>query len=107
MPKFSLDWSDGPTIQVARKQVFYLCRFHLPESYKEQTPLSETSKIEGHKMMGFYAEPVAGDRIFHAGHEWEVTRKLHWPTRRNSRDQKVVSHVQLKHISKMENTDEC
>lgn len=72
MPSFALAGHIKKAISVTRNQVFFQCRFRLPEEMKEQIPFSATRQIEADLSMGFYCDPVPGDEIIYAGLLWTM-----------------------------------
>lgn len=95
MPEFSLGFAKEKTVRVNRRQVFFICEFRLPDEVKEHIPFDETALIESDRLMGFYCVPANGDEINFMGHKWSVRTKAHWPSRRSSRDKKIIPIVKL------------
>lgn len=98
MPSFALGLLEKTVVTVARNQVFFNVCFRLPESVKEQVPFASTRQIESDLVMGFYCDPVPGDEIIYQGLLWRIASRRHWPTRRNSRDKKVVAALILEFV---------
>lgn len=95
MPKFALAGHTVQTVTVARNQVFFQCRFRLPEGVKEQSPFFETRQLEADTTMGFYCDPCPCDELIYAGFLWQVRSRRHWPTRRNTQDKKMIAALIL------------
>lgn len=98
MPEFLLEVGKTKKVRVSRNQVFFQCRFRLPEALKEKMPISQSAKVECNKVMGFYCDPVPGDQVCFAGYVWEVRSRIHHPTRRNTQDEKRVTSLELKFV---------
>lgn len=95
MTKFSLAGHTKAVVSVARNQVFFQCRFRLPDELKEQVPFADTRQVEADLTMGFYCDPSPGDELVYAGFLWRVRSRRHWPTRRSTQDKKVVAALIL------------
>jgi hypothetical protein len=102
MPSFALAGHTVKTVTVSRNQVFYQCWFRLPDDFKEQRPFIDTRQIEADLTMGFYCDPMPNDELIYQGLLWRVTSRRHWPTRRNSRDKKVVAALILEYLGEVE-----
>ena len=98
MPKFALGLTDKTIVSVARNQVFFQCRFRLPDDLKERVPFADTRQLESNMTMGFYCDPSPGDELVYAGFIWRIVNRRHWPSRRNTQDKKVVAALILEFI---------
>lgn len=98
MPSFALAGHDTQIVSIARKQVFFQCRFRLPDEIKEAMPFEDSRQIEADITMGFYCDPAPGDVVNYLGLRWGVVAREHWPTRRNTQDKKVVASLILEFI---------
>ena len=98
MPSFLINANKGTSVSVRRNQVFYACIFRLPEELKEKIPYSQLSPLECNLVMGFYSDPMIGDTLTYQGLTWQVLRRHYYPTRRNSRELKIIAELILELI---------
>ena len=98
MPEFLTEWGKETPVKVSKKQVFYMCAFRLPEALKEKTPYSELAGVEADLLMGLYSEPMPGDILTYRGADWRVVCRHFHPTRRGSKEPKIIGRVILDFI---------
>lgn len=95
MPEFSLSHKVKSTVRVNRKQVFWMIHFKLSESQLDKIPQVDLPWLDGKLLYGFYADPLVGDELEIKGKVLRVTKRRMLPTKRNSRDLKVVGIVEV------------
>ena len=100
MPKFLLGLAKKTPVSVKRNQVFFMCKFRIPEEAKESIPFVISSQVEADLLIGFYCDPLPGDLITHKSLQWKILSRNHYPTKRNSRDDKVITELILEFIGK-------
>ncbi|MEO1401905.1 MAG: hypothetical protein AAFV72_11745 [Cyanobacteria bacterium J06635_1] len=91
MPEYILGNPQQSVIRVRRNSVFFLCRFQLPESVKEQMAYADICQVGGDYVLAFYCDPIPGDRVTWGGYEWHLVRRHHTPVKRKSRQKKQVT----------------
>lgn len=95
MPKFQKSSRLIEKVSIARSQVFWILEFAIPQPELENLPDSIRPWLDGDILYGFYADPMPGDEIKIHGYKFVVTKRKFEPTKRNSRDIKVIGRCEV------------
>jgi len=95
MPKFKKSSRKTETVSISRTQVFWIISFAIEQPILQNLPDSLRPWVDGEILYGFYADPLPGDEVEIHGHRFQVTKRKFQPTKRNSRDPKIVGTVEV------------
>lgn len=90
MATFPLGGNIQTEHQIRRSTVFWMVDFDLPNDIRERLPASEVDAINGVFCMGFYVDPIPGDRLEYRGFYWRVKERVLLAARYHKQDSRCV-----------------
>lgn len=88
-------------VTATRVGVWFMVDFDIPDDIRDRLPVDAIGTLE----MMFYCDPHVGQTIIHFDHEWEVSGVIHFPTRRNSRNEKRIPIVKTNYLGSAVNNN--